>query len=102
MKEMKCIALLGALDFFHDCTVPVLEWLKTRGGDGEMSKHHLYARAFLAYAAHRYADLDDSAPPHVGYNPISDTPYFIFKQGNNGSSFVVGEYLPAFPPRMVI
>ncbi len=92
---MTSVALSSALDFFDDCTVPVLQWITA----GPLERHEEYIKACAVYAGNPYADLSLRMQPHVAYDVFRDTHYFIFKQDNNGTCIIVGERLPKFPER---
>lgn len=89
-RTMNSIALYAALDFFEDCTVPVLQWL----ANGPLERHEDYIAACAAYRANSRADLNLRQPPHVAYDVLNDAHYFIFKQDNNGTCILVGDRLP--------
>ncbi len=97
-KNMSSVALCAALDFFDDCTVPVLQWLTS----GPLERQEDYIRACAAYAGNSYADFSLRMQPHVAYDLFNDAHYFIFKQDNNGTCIVAGEHLPKFPVRDVL
>lgn len=89
------IQCFHALDFFDDCTLTIPEWLD--------KTHEAHARGrsigrteasalFIAAAAlyHQYGDNELRLEPRVGYVP--DQRIFIFKENNNGTTYVVSEH----------
>jgi hypothetical protein len=87
---MSSVALSAALDFFPECTVPVLQWLTS----GPLERQEEYIRACAAYA-----DFGLRTQPHVAYDVSNDAHYFIFKQDDNGTCIIAGEHLPKFSER---
>lgn len=77
-------------DNFEDSTLSVFEWMKreTEGVD-ERLKWSMFVQAIAAYSRHELCDGELVCAPHVGYDIESDNHYFIFKQKNNGATFVV-------------
>jgi hypothetical protein len=94
-RSMSSVALSAALDFFPECTVPVLQWLTS----GPLERQEEYIRACAAYAGNRYADFGLRTQPHVAYDVSNDAHYFIFKQDDNGTCIIAGEHLPKFSER---
>lgn len=101
-RQMSSVALSSALDFFDDCTVPVLQWLTSGPSELRLERQEEYIKACAAYAANPYADFSLRMQPHVAYDVFNDTYYFIFKQDNNGTCLLVGHRLPKFPEMDVL
>lgn len=92
-RTMRSVTLSSALDFFDDCSIPVGAWLAS----GNKERHQRYITACMTYLCSEFADNELRQQPHVAYDVSNDSSYFIFKQENNGTCILVGEYLPKIP-----
>lgn len=92
-----------ARDFYEDCTVPVLQWLALDLSEGlagsgyltSLKKLECFKRAYeLAVGTYDNGSSwirDSKTIAHVGFDPIKDQFYFIFKFENNGDVCFVSE-----------
>lgn len=79
-----------ARDFFDDCTVTIEQWIAAPSPDPSGPSPVMKWKTFIAACA-LVADRMDGLrqEPRVGYDPRSDRSFFIFKQENNGDTFLV-------------
>jgi hypothetical protein len=56
----------------------------------EQSFAEYYSLAHLAFMSHQQWEEEQRHEAYVGYCPGADSPYFIFKLHNNGTTFIVG------------
>lgn len=80
-------------------TIPASRWLaeaeaasETGGPVETSSAWRDFLEATYAFMHHEFYDGDLREPPVVAYDALADTHYFIFKQDNNGTTFVVSRY----------
>lgn len=78
------VAQLNPRDNYESCTVALSDWRKINDDTEREAK-----KAILLIRSH--PDWDTKRQPaRVGYNPVEDREYFIFKADNNGTTYVVG------------
>lgn len=78
-------------DWFDDLTMTVREWLEKEAnpvGPSREDKESEFLEAKAEVEKHDSWDNEERHEPHVGYDPIEDTFYFIFKLDNNGTTFL--------------
>ena len=76
-------------DWFDDCTVTVAEWLGRAPLD-ETNPYYRWSQWIRACAmVSKIGRL--RTEPRVGYDPVSDQHYFVFKEDNNGTTWFVAE-----------
>lgn len=89
-------------DFFGNCTLTIEQWLANDEADGPLGTRTGKWNAFMeACALARPGVVHEDGlrhEPRVGFDPIADQTYFIFKASNNGTTYVVSEQGIAFPP----
>ena len=83
-------------DYFPDLTLGVKEWLEIGRRDQQPSRQPEreqsdFLDAQAAVEQHPYWEPEERHEPHVGYDPIDDSYYFIFKIDNNGTTFFVSQ-----------
>jgi hypothetical protein len=74
-------------DYFSDSTVSVGEWFQRQ--DNLALAWTEFSQAFSSAMKHEYWEWPLGGEPRVGYDPVEDTHYFIFKIINNGTTFFV-------------
>jgi len=81
-------------DQFETCTLTIEQWLANEEEDGFLLKGKaakwsaiMEACALVLPGIRRQDGLRQE--PRVGFDPISDQPYFVFKASNNGTTFFV-------------
>lgn len=96
--KLKVLQLTSPRDNYSWCgAVPLAEWLaRTEGSDlpGLDEKLRDFMRAFAAYATHKteWGTLTDSSclsGTAVFYDYITDEVAFLFKESNNGQTYIV-------------
>jgi len=85
MDETIYVVRREPLDFFGPGTIPVGEWISR---DGESAAEAI--RACAAVTQHPSWEAELREPPRVGYCFHDQTPIFVFKIDNNGTTFLVG------------
>ena len=88
MKVMMC----PPLDFFVDCTVAVTDWFST--AEDPIWAWNFFLEACKVLTKCDFFDCKLRNEPRVAYDATIDSAYFIFKINNNGTTFLVGNFLP--------
>jgi hypothetical protein len=87
----------GPLDSFQYSTLSVFEWIERGPIPAQWSE---FLEAVAEVTSHPLWEWQLRHPPCVGYDPVSDSPYFIFKIDNNGLTFVVSQrHMPELAQR---
>jgi hypothetical protein len=94
-------------DEFDNHTLTIAQWLENEREDGlglqrASSKWQAFMEASTLVLPHVKAADGLREEPRVGYDPVGDVPFFLFKASNNGTTFVVSPKKLAFPPSEVI
>jgi hypothetical protein len=97
------VLMMAPLDWFYDSCIKVVDWLTSddyySSGDGvtrpddRTAPWDLFLKACWAIMQTRPLDTLRN-PPYVAYDAASDSAYFIFKEDNNGTTYLVGDFLP--------
>lgn len=87
-------------DFFESCTLTVPQWLENETRQGlfptKMEKWRVFMRACaVAWPAIKHEELREE--PRVGFDPVGDQLFFLFKASNNGTTYFVSQTGIAFP-----
>lgn len=84
-------------DQFETCTLTIEQWLSNSDSDGygltsRTAKWQALMKA-CALALPGVTSQDGlRQEPRVGYDPLGDQPFFIFKASNNGTTYLVSPW----------
>jgi hypothetical protein len=86
--------IVPARDQFEGCTLTVEQWLALADQSGfwlanKASKWRVLIEVCAVARSALAACSELRQEPRVGYDPVSDQPFFIFKADNNGTTVLV-------------
>lgn len=93
--NVECLGL--PLDNFDDATVPLHEFIRNQhkyrqyhaGGFDYFRIYDEIAAVIRAVRKHEYFESGLRSEPHVGYDPSTDTHFYIVKLDNNGTTYII-------------
>lgn len=85
------------LDHFDACTLAVEQWLAIEDEDGYFGPRKVHRWQALMEACALVlrgvrADGGLGQDPRVGYDPVGDQSFFIFKASGNGTTYLVSPH----------
>jgi hypothetical protein len=94
-------------DQFVNHTLTLTQWLANENEDGlglkrASAKLQAFMEASTLALPYVKAESGLRDEPRVGYDPVSDVPFFLFKASNNGTTFVVTPKQLSFRPSEMI
>jgi len=89
------VYIMAPRDNFYDYTMPIGVWLwhlssgHSQSGEWEVRHAESAYRAYQSCSYEKPEDQRSFSDGRVLYDPVSDDHYFLFKESNNGTTYLV-------------